>query len=1154
MQERPTPVHTDVDDNDNPRVIRVSERHATKLERALRSAMRENPQHDPPFAIWMPGEPGSGKTTLVECVQDRLITDGVLFLRGEAFPGIGEVLEPVLCAARSLIKRVRELSDQFGLDWEEAWTRIVEQHAPALDRVLPEVDWGQAVEPFPPLDAWYERNRLVDHLAGLFLCVAEVVPTVVHLENADHLDGLAQEFLATMARVVRTRREGRRSGLPLAAPPRLCVILTTESEGQCPADLSEGELLTIAIRGLDRDEFAETLEREYESEIPLSLREKLFQQTKGNPLDLAFRMRREQAANPEGSAETRVRRMISLGRYHNEVMKAVRQLDPERRRVLHVLAVAGKPISESMLVKVAHPTLDVDSEQFRSWLDDLDGESWLRRLYRGGVVLSHQRDQAPILDTLTKVERRNLHATFADAVVDEYSDDRPSRRFREVYHHLVQGADGPTLIEAGFTAADEALRLYDFEGASEIYRELMTALCDASAPRVESGIRSLVAVLAESSDVDRKLIDAMDKLLHRRAADFDLETQAALWRRLGDLASRWEMRDREMTFYQRAFQAVKECERSPERMKVYACLARCCLEQRQFDETMRYCREGIAISEFDDLTDDPEFLELCRVTEEIHFRRGDFIEAQKFEEQYLRLARERGSKLNVIESMLRLGHLYEEASDFVAARDHILEARPIAASTGSRMLEARVDERLGYLHARQSAWDEAFAAFGSALEIQSEVGDQRRNSRLLGALGMVCFFMGKAAEGAHNFRLYALYQKVAKREGLPPAVPGLPCDYRSRSDRDDAIRARQSALSRLSGDDSDAIAATTVALADLLRDRGELDIARATLRKALRTAYTSPHSIPHIYLRLGVACRWGGEIENALDALQRGLNAMPSGADREILAEFNVQVGLLHLARGELQRAQTSLLRGLRTYLEVGHETGVTHTLVHLGEAYFRLGEREVAEQLGMAALAMSDMLELDRLEAEAWLLLGRIRGLAKSHTSGHQEASTAREIFNKLGLLEGRCRALITESEIFARWGDFSRARSQCSEALEIARDLSLRPQTARGLAARGVIEGDKQSKDNDLPRAIQTLEAALDHARALRDRQLEVEVHAAFAQLYHQRNKPSVVRTHLDKGRGVLKAIVDGAPPQHRESMREQHPVAEMMRRYDVDRDEVT
>ncbi|MEM7261767.1 MAG: tetratricopeptide repeat protein, partial [Planctomycetota bacterium] len=986
----------------------------------------------------------------------------------------------------------------------------------------------------------------VDHLAGLFLRVAEVVPIIVHFERAEHLDGLSREFLETMARVIRTRREGRRSGLPLAAPPRLAVILTTENDERCPVALPEGELLPIHMRGLDRDEFTEFVEREYNTELALSLREKLYQATKGNPLDLAFRMRREREDNPDGSPESRIRRCISFARYETEVMKAVRRLDPERRRLLHVLAVAGKPVSEPLLAKVAHLSVPHDHEDFQGWLADLESDGWLRRLYRGGVILDHLRTQEPILDTLTKVERRNLHCTFADAVRDEYPEDRPNRRLKELYFHQRQGDDGPRLVDAGFRAADESLRLYDFEGASEIYRDLMVTLNDAMAPRVESGIRAMVSVLTESSEVDRKLIDAMEKLLDRRASDFDSEVQASLWRRIGELAGHWDLRDREMDYYQRAFEAVKHEERSQERMKVYACLAQCCLERLEFDETLRYCREGIRTSELDDLTDDPEFLELCRVTEEIHYRRGDFVEARKFEEQSLRLARAGACPMAIVESLLRLGHLCEAEHDYDGAAAHLDEARPIAASTGSRVLEARVDERLGYLHSRQSDWEAAHDAFSRALEIQSELGDQRRNSSLLGALGMVCFFMGKAGEGAHNFRLFALYQKVTPREGLPPTVPALPCDYRSRSERDDSIRARQSALSRATKP-AETIRATAQ-LSDLLRDRGELDLARATIRKALRVSYDEPLELPRIHLRLGLACRWAGEIGGSLESFQRGLDAMPSGGDREILAEFNVQVGLLQLARGELRRAQASLLRGLRTYLEVGHETGVTHALIQIGEVFLRFGEVEVAEQLGVAALAMSDMLELDRLEAEAWLLLGRIRSRGKVHGAGHQEVATAREIFNKLGILEGRCRALVIEGEIFVKASDFERARAQCAEALEIARDLGLRPLMARCLAVRGLVEGDKGGNLQDLPRAVQTLEAALEHAKALGDRLLAIDIHAAFARLYHQRGKEGVVKTHLRKAQQILQAVAKAAPSRARASLVQNHPAAELLRAYDL------
>ena len=148
------------------------------------------------------------------------------------------------------------------------------------------------------------------------------------------------------------------------------------------------------------------------------------------------------------------------------------------------------------------------------------------------------------------------------------------------------------------------------------------------------------------------------------------------------------------------------------------------------------------------LQGDPEYLEICRVVEEAHFRRGELVEAQEFEEQYLSLAEQNDRPSDVIESRLRLGYLLEASGNPDEACRVLLGAGPVAKSTGSRLLEARIDERLGYVYARFERWKEARRSFQRALEVHSEIGDPLNTIRVYGALGMLALCTGQPQAGA----------------------------------------------------------------------------------------------------------------------------------------------------------------------------------------------------------------------------------------------------------------------------------------------------------------------------------------------------------------------------------------------------------------------
>lgn len=1124
--------------------VRVSQRHLVKLDRFLGSILDPEPSQDPAFVVWVSGELGVGKSTLVHEVRERLSGCDVAFATARAYPRAGEILEPVLGLARTLIDLARTQAAAGDSRWQTIWQQIVERHAGALDRVLPEVDWGRVVEPYPSLDPEYERCRLIDHLGGVFLRVAEQVPTILHIDGGEFVDSLGKQLLTTLGGVLRARSKGRKARLPLPPRPRLAVVLCTESEENCPLEVPEAELLSFALRGLGRDEFGRVLAEELGDEIPLSIREKLYQLTRGNPLDLEHRLDRVKRQGWNGSALEGAKGLLELGRYEFDVMQELKRVDRSSRRLLNALTVLEKPISASILAQVG----DMACDDLEVRVSELEAAGWVFRAPTGAVCLRHERVKRMLEETLSPKQRGELHARAADAIEREY-ERRSHRRFQEVYYHRTSAPGAPRAVEAGFLAADEAFRLCDYPAALRIYGEVLDRLRDDDADRLVAGLTHFTELLADHRLGDQKSLTELERRIERLGGELDAERLAGLWRRLGLVAGRRGFHDKELSFYRRGLDGVSGIERSGERLLLLASIASSYLGSRSYDETLRYCREGIEVATLGEVGNDPEFLEVCRVTQEVHFHRGEFVEALDFEERFHALAQVQGTAQQVFDSLLRLAFMYEQRGQEGVARARLEQAVPIAEATGSRLLQARIDERLGYLHARSENWRDATVAFHRAFEAQAELGNEERTTRILGALGMVALFHGDPVSGAHHFRLHALYQSLrGRRTELPAPVPGLPCDYRGRSERDDEIRVHSETVAKTGKVPSRVLVNALSELADLRRDRGEFHSARALLRRGLRLALEEDLDVSGFYLQLGILSQLQGEIGQALEFLQKGLDALATSPDRERVAETNLQVGLLYLTRGRLGSALKFFMRGLRSYLELEHEPGVAHALIELGHAYRALGRNDASEELALAALALADSLEIERLEAEAWLLLAAVRSQGEGQTPGHQEVALARELFGKLGILEGRCRALLVEAEIYERWGDPSRALAACSEALEIARDLGLQPLTALGLAVRGALEASPELR-NDFGRSLSTLESALDHAVGVGSCALELRVRATLAEAFHRRSRPVVTRQHLAALQEKLNLLLDDCPPQYRESLKAACPGLGLLRVLQLD-----
>lgn len=1092
----------------SPPSSRVDRRHRLKLDRALRLMLAAEPAPQVPLVLWVSGPPGCGRGTILREVRETHEAEGVRWLRGKAYPGTGEILEPILRAIRDLVGEIRERG-RSEPEWLEVWRHISTDRAPALARVLPEASWGREIQPFPDLEPRYERSRLLDHLSGLVLAYAERTPLVLQIDGAEHLDGLSRDAIETLVRIIRTRRDAQAASLALRPPPALAILLVTGERETVPLRGPDSQVLHVPVRGLDRREFIRLIESEFGAEQPLSVLEKLYQLTKGNRYDLDRRLAWEAGSGDSGTPEERAKRLLEYGHFDGEVSRRVRRRPDGERQLLQTLAVLGKPVSVTIIERIC----GLQREEVAAMLGRLAGDDWIE-LEAGRVVrLHHERLRAPISDTLDEEALRRIHSAAAEAIAAEY-EGRENRRFQEVYFHRARGPQDLSALEAAFAGAEEALRLYDFDGAIAIYRDLLAMLGPAEPEHLERGIGAIADVLGETAQSDESLLDALERLLERSDRQLSPPARAKLWRRLGHVAGRWGLSDRELDLYQRAYRTIGGYGRSQERVKIYAALARSFLGQHRLEETTQFCRQGLDLLSQEQLPSDPEFLDLCLVTEEVHFHRGEYVEAIAFEERYYKIALLQGTPMQQIESLLRLAHLHEKRGEPEAARNRLIESLPVARASGSRLLEARTQERLGHLHARRDEWPQAAAAYARAFEVHSEIGDEHRTIRILGSLGLVALALGDAADGAHAFRLYALYQQNRVRPEAPPSVPGFPPDYRSRSERDDEIRIRWRDV-ETAGVPPEKRCRSYLELGDLHRDCGEMEKARRCLRDGLRIALEQDLEPSRFYLRFGRLHRLSGDIAGALEFLQKGLDAMATEPERDRIAETTIQVGLLHCDRGDTRRGLSFLQRGLRAYLELEHEGGVAHSLVEISRVVARLGEVDAAEGLARAAITICASLDLPRLEGEAWLALGAARA---PKGDGLQEIHAAGEIFSRLGILEARCRVLHEEANIRNRAGDFSEARALSSEAIEIARDLGLEPALARCLALRGRLEGTRTKR---FLTAVRNLESALEHATRLGDRALAAECHRAQAGLYRERGSEPVALQHESAAEELERAL---------------------------------
>ena len=322
------------------------------------------------------GEPGIGKTRLVEEAAARVAASGGVVWWGAAYEGEGRAYGPVTEMVDGYLRAAdpAALSGQLG-----AGAGLVARVAPAVRDVVIDV-----VDPVP-LPAEVERERTVDAVVEFAAAVASAAPLLVVVDDAHWADASTVGLLRTMVR--------RAARLPV-----LVVVAYREVDLDRRHPLAdvlagwrrEASVRRLALVGLDEAAVSELLAAlaEHDDILTRSVAA-ITTETGGNPFFLrevilhlveAGRIRREdgrwvadpvaELGIPEGVREVIGRRLSRLSGDANRLL-AVASVFDAGFDLGDVAAVAGlgedaalNAIDEALAAQVVRPSEGFDRYEF----------------------------------------------------------------------------------------------------------------------------------------------------------------------------------------------------------------------------------------------------------------------------------------------------------------------------------------------------------------------------------------------------------------------------------------------------------------------------------------------------------------------------------------------------------------------------------------------------------------------------------------------------------------------------------------------------------------------------------------------------------------------------------------------------------------------
>lgn len=532
---------------------------AAELE-LLDSALARIRSDGPQVAV-VSGEAGIGKTRLIDELVARHQDDPTLVLRG----GCVEVTRgelpyaPLVQALRSLVRQV---------DTSEL-LEILGPARPELARLLPEL--GEAATEAPSRAG---QTRLFELLLGAACRLSERHPLLLVQEDMHWSDPSTRDFLTFLV-----------NSLTNEPVMLLCSYRTDEVGPSHPvrsflAGLARTGAQRIDLGALSDGDVAEQLEAIFGRTPPAGLARRISKLSQGNPFFVE-----ELAAAGDAEIPPTLRDLLLV---------RVEALSAPSRRVLALLAVAGRPVEHGALARLSglkdDAMDDVVREAIQQHVIVPDGS----RCY----VFRHALVREAVYSDLLPAEKARLHAAFADLL--DVADQSPSARAELAYHCHMAGdlaAALPRSYQAGVSSKDayafvEARQ--HFDRCLEIWDQVDDAEALVGVDRVTvldqaAECASLAGDVERSVSCTRAAVELVDE-------DADPVRAGMLHERLGRYL--WTAADGtgSLRAYREAVRLVPESPPSKERAHVLASEGQILMLLARYSEAIARCEEAIEIA------------------------------------------------------------------------------------------------------------------------------------------------------------------------------------------------------------------------------------------------------------------------------------------------------------------------------------------------------------------------------------------------------------------------------------------------------------------------------------------------------------------------------------------------------------------------------
>lgn len=712
---------------------------------AMKTAWRESVLNSVQRSILISGEPGIGKSRLVDEFLHRHTTDARV-LSATATPHHRGMPYSVFADLLRALTGIWNISGKLSRSkMHEALRKLLgdaeDQHIVALESiVLPSAervsDGGR-----------FSRLGIRRAMRGLLNRLATSRPVVVVIEDLHWADSSSMRCLTSLV-----EHPDDSQG------PLFFLMTVRPEEGLVPRNLFEGSTThVLPLEELDEADRRSLIRQEIGSRAPDAVIQEVERRAGGNPFyirELSHAFQEMGASGPSEVPPT----------VEGVITGRVDRLPSEVKSLLQHAAVIGPTFRETILAKlignnpaqglavlrnrgIIVPGLRTTTPSQSSGKSEHFEREWLFR---------HVLIQEVVYEAISSVARRDLHRQVGDIMVKRASHGEFGDPPAEVARHLAFGGKAEEAGEYFLRAANEAAAAFAGQEALDLYaRALQLSQGDADRQyAIHSGRERVYAQLGRhnrqaadlqamrqlAGDDPARQADLRNREALRllRLGEFyqalaaaeqaeiaasegndDIAQGEALLRR-GEAYERLNDHSRAVESVTRALGIFEEQEDLPNQIRARIGLGRIHLVQAQYDQAFKQYDPALElIKETGDRWQERVLRNNLAV---VHYCRGDFAKALGEGFYSLKLCEQFGDRAREGDNASVIGIVYLELGMVEVARRYLDAALTIHQETGSQWGEADTWVYMGLLEASSLRYQEALRCLEQAKCIAERIG------------------------------------------------------------------------------------------------------------------------------------------------------------------------------------------------------------------------------------------------------------------------------------------------------------------------------------------------------------------------------------------------------------------------------------------------